>query len=146
MRKPLAVLSFAAWCLLAFAGRAGAGEPARLPLPDPMPEVSEWYGLYMSGQKFGWAHETFGKSGEGDAAAYVSAFELHMKVEALGEKSDVTMRERREFDAAPPFAFRGGSFRSTTRRCTPKWPPSRAASDRPSSSVRSATSRARPTT
>jgi uncharacterized protein YbaP (TraB family) len=108
MRKP----SFLLLAILPalFASRAGADEPTRLPLPDPVPESSQWFGIYIKGSKFGWAHEQVRRSGEGESARWVYSLDLRMKVQAMGESSEMAMSERREFDVAPPHAFVAGRY------------------------------------
>ena len=87
----------------------------RMPLVEkdiPAPRVT-WYGLYMNGTKCGFLREEFARVGEGADAVWFLDQTGGLQVEAMGKKLQMDLSERQEFDAAPPFAFRGGLYRMT---------------------------------
>jgi hypothetical protein len=91
-----------------------ADEPTRLPLTAeeiPAPRV-DWYGLYMMQPKakVGWVRIELRKKPD----AYVYAYTMHLDLESMGQPMQMDMSESDEFDAAAPFAFRGG--RSESKR------------------------------
>src|SRR5688500_12680442 len=93
------------------AGSASAEDPlVRTPLTekDVTPPHSEWYGLYMQGSKMGWLRQEFGRRGEGANAVYFGAAVGEMHIKAMDQQVDIFIEELMEFDAAPPFAYRGG--------------------------------------
>ncbi len=82
----------------------------RVPLTEkniPAPRVS-WYGIYMKDSKIGYMREEFARVGEGADAMWYLDQTATLKIESMGKKLAMEMAERQEFDAAPPYAFRGG--------------------------------------
>src|SRR5205807_955133 len=84
-------------------------KPGRLPLPKQDLEKllrTDYYGAYILGKKVGWARMSLVRLPDGQA--YSSELEMNMKLTALGAKTETRSLTREEFDARPPYAFRGG--------------------------------------
>jgi hypothetical protein len=94
--------------------------PTRLPLAasDVPAARTNWYGLYMGGAKSGWFRDGFRREGAG--GAYVLTQEMHVEAKAMGQAFTMDAVESWEFDATPPFAFRGGARRLTQPQGTQK--------------------------
>jgi hypothetical protein len=112
-------LAAAAFVFVFAPAAARAEEPKLLRLPleakdVPAPHV-EWYGLYEQGEggkKIGWVHSAFEKAAAGDA--WVVELTARIRSVGMGQKTEMEVLQRQEFDAAPPFAFRGGESRIVT--------------------------------
>ena len=104
-------------CLLSATATAAAEQQAvRLPLQDQDLQRrlrTDYYGVYILGTKAGWAKESFTKQLDAKAPGYLSSMELNVKVEAAGVKSELKHAQFEEFDAKPPYAFRGGLYRES---------------------------------
>jgi hypothetical protein len=94
--------------LLAPASRAEE-KLVRLPLDAPAIQASlgiDWYGVYLLGKKVGTFRSERTLVGRGADAVYVELEHARMKIVSFGKKAEMTMIERREFDARPPYALR----------------------------------------
>jgi hypothetical protein len=91
-------------------------KPARLPLAKESLEKllrTDYYGAYMLGKKIGWAKMSLVRLREAQGGGYASQVEMNMKIISLGAKIETTGTSSEEFDAKPPYAFRGGFSRET---------------------------------
>jgi hypothetical protein len=83
--------------------------PLRLPLDTAAIQASlgtDWYGVYIQGKKVGTFRATRALEGTGADTRYVEFEDMRMKLLSFGQKSDMTMIQRQEFDARPPYALR----------------------------------------
>src|SRR5262245_7225610 len=69
----------------------------------------EWFGLYMAGQKIGWAHIRFDKVGD----HYLARMEIRGKIKSFGIETIIDGTETNEFDGQAPYRFRGGQSTKT---------------------------------
>lgn len=113
MLRPIVIVGLAV-ALLAALGRAEDGFVRLTPADaDLAARSQDWYGVYVGGKKVGWYHQDFGRIGAGSEAAYVSSSSMYLAVEAQGQQVEMQIDERKEFDAAAPFALRAA--RSETK-------------------------------
>jgi protein-glutamine gamma-glutamyltransferase len=90
-------------------------KPSRLPVQDQDIDRllrTDYYGLYLMGKKIGWVKTSLTRL-NAKIPGYVSHLEGSFKLTALGSKTELRMLETEEFDAKPPYAFRGGLARET---------------------------------
>src|SRR5262245_42926358 len=62
---------------------------------------TEWFGLYLVGQKIGWARVDFQKAGDKDNPSYIAKMELRGKVKSFGVETILDGTETNEFDGKP---------------------------------------------
>jgi hypothetical protein len=114
MRRRLFLLLF---LFLLLTPRSGADEkPLRLPLEAADIQASlgtDWYGVYIQGKKVGTYRASRALVGQGADAVYVESEDMRMKLLSLGQKSEMTMTQKQEFDARPPYALRRAELSET---------------------------------
>jgi len=94
--------------LLPVAARGEETPPVRPPLSGPVAERTLWYGVYVLGQKAGWAHEDLRRLGTGRAALYVATMQMRFEVRAMGQSTRMEFGQILAFDGNPPYALRRG--------------------------------------
>jgi hypothetical protein len=75
---------------------------------------TDWYGVYMLGNKVGYAKFSFARTGDKEKAGYVMSMDAQMNFIAAGAKQEIRFSQSFEFDGKPPFAFRKGNFSEQT--------------------------------
>ena len=78
----------------------------------PSPHV-EWYGVYLNGTKSGWVRQEFGRSGEGESAAFFILQSGRIQAVAMGKQVAIDLSTRDEFDAVPPYGLRAARHSTT---------------------------------
>jgi hypothetical protein len=92
---------------------AAQEKPPRLTLTQTEIDAAlttDWFGVYMVGKKVGYARIEFTRLADPKNPAYVASMHMHMTIGAVGEKQEIKMDERFEFDSAAPFALRRGNL------------------------------------
>jgi transglutaminase-like putative cysteine protease len=117
-------LTATAVLLIALTPRGQAEDkPARLTLRQQ--EINEslgtdWYGVYMLGQKVGYARGTLARATDAKKPGYIASIRLHMTIVAAGAKQELEMAETFEFEAEPPYPLRRGIATETGRNAARK--------------------------
>jgi len=116
-RRSFLVIACALALFVAQGPRAWAEEkPLRLdPSATELQESlsTDWYGVYIQGKKVGTFHSTRALAGKGADAVYVESEDMGMKLLSLGQKTEMTMTQKQEFDARPPYALRRAQLTET---------------------------------
>src|SRR5262249_37432918 len=73
---------------------------------------TDYYGVYMVGKRVGWAKVSLVRL-DAKSPGFESRREVHLKQTSLGAKIEMHSLETWEFDARPPYAFRGGLSRES---------------------------------
>jgi hypothetical protein len=123
MRSTLRLFfALTAGLLLAQAAAARADDkPARLRLNDA--DIvkflrTDYFGVYVTGEKVGWAKETLSRTGEDKDARYLSETELSIKIVSAGVKSEMQQFLILEYDAKAPYALRRAVSKESNGRQT----------------------------
>jgi hypothetical protein len=107
----LLLLVAAGW--LPPAARADQPTPVRLELTAADVEAaldSRWCGIYMEGKKIGYTHFSRSKIEEDGKSYFRQKQFLSLKLQSLGEKTELTQQSVVDFEAAPPFRLVRGDF------------------------------------
>jgi hypothetical protein len=102
--------------LLTPASATAEQKASRLPVQDQDLEQllgTDYYGVYLLGKKVGWAKQSFTRSDDAETPGYVTRLEVSEKITSSGVKTELHMLQTEEFNAKPPYAFRGGLYRET---------------------------------
>lgn len=85
--------------------------PSRLPVHDKDIDNllrTDYYGVYMLGKKAGWARLSLTRLHDAKTPGYALRMEMSLKITSAGAKIEVYSLASEEFDAKPPYRFRGG--------------------------------------
>src|SRR5262249_9717901 len=120
------VTAFALVAVLLLPGRApilAQDKPLRLTLSQQDVEETlgtDWFGVYIVGKKVGFAKFTLARTGEAKNSGYTATMDIQMTIVAGGSKQRAQFVETFDFEPAPPFALRRGSFTQTASNATQK--------------------------
>lgn len=103
-RLPLGSLVLAIALLALAAARAGE-ETTRIPLPHPVSDETDWYGVYQGREKVGWALFALERTDEGGdvGEVYVSRSRIEATLTRLGRRIEFSFDATDVFRGTPPF-------------------------------------------
>jgi hypothetical protein len=67
---------------------------------------TDWFGVYLQGQKIGFAKETVSRVGDPAMGGYRATLDIRMKLTAMGAKTELEIVQTFEFEDRPPYALR----------------------------------------
>ncbi len=89
--------------LAVVAARADEGESTRIPLPHPVADETDWYGVYQGRDKVGWALVQLRGVGEGEAARYESRSRIEATLSGMGQRLEFSLDATDVFRGSFPF-------------------------------------------
>jgi hypothetical protein len=110
-RKCLIVFGLVVALFLTSAQALAAPEAQRLDVTGQHIESvlhNDWFGIYAENQKIGFMQDAFEKVTNKGKTIYRVSLQAQMKLVALGEKGEVKIEQRLDFDSRAPFAMVGG--------------------------------------
>jgi transglutaminase-like putative cysteine protease len=72
-------------------------------MPHPLPDETDWYGVYQGRDKVGWAMVACHLEGEGEDAKYLSRTRIEARLTGLGQTIDFSLVATDVFRGVPPF-------------------------------------------
>lgn len=85
-----------------------AAKPAAKPRQPIVERQDDWYGIYLEGNKAGWAHITSGQVERDGKTLVRSHYLLTLNMKAMGETKTMQMEEEQLYEAKPPHRFLTG--------------------------------------